>query len=208
MIKKYFAIAALALTLSVGTVATANAQDDRDTAVTVVAELPDGQEAVEGDWVNSTETNTVEESAIAQKMTQAEKAKNAAENDSWGGAITIIAMTIVLLALIILSLLFLGFGKISEMLLSKKKRAAKSAANHSDDHSHDDLDSGEVIAAIAAALSEHFGGNHDMEDTILTIRRMKKAYSPWSSKLYNLREYPAPSHPQVGNSALRRFNDK
>ncbi len=29
-----------------------------------------------------------------------------------------------------------------------------------------------------------------MEDTILTIRRMRKAYSPWNSKIYNLRAVP------------------
>ncbi|WP_290390901.1 OadG family protein, partial [Paramuribaculum intestinale] len=48
-------------------------------------------------------------------------------------------------------------------------------------------DSGEVIAAISMALAEHSGHGHDMEDTILTIRRMRKAYSPWNSKIYNMR---------------------
>lgn len=41
----------------------------------------------------------------AKKMTQAEKASNAAINDPWGGAITIIAMVIVISALVVLSLL-------------------------------------------------------------------------------------------------------
>ena len=40
------------------------------------------------------------------------------------------------------------------------------------------------------ALAEHFGQGHDMEDTILTIKRMKKAYSPWNSKIYNMRQIP------------------
>ena len=40
------------------------------------------------------------------------------------------------------------------------------------------------------ALAEHFGDQHDMEDTIITIRRLKKAYSPWNSKIYNLRQTP------------------
>ena len=125
------------------------------------------------------------ESQIAKKMTQAEKSKNAAENDSWGGAITIIAMCIVLGALIVLFILFLIFGKVSELLISSKKKKAKKAADHPDEHH--DLASGEVIAAISLALSEHFAGGHDVEDTILTIRRLQKAYSPWNSKIYNLR---------------------
>lgn len=126
------------------------------------------------------------ESKIAKKMTQAEKNRNAAENDGWGGAITIIAMCIVLSALVVLSILFLIFGKVSESILKFKKKKAKAAAAHlpGDDH---ELAPGEVIAAISMALTEYFGDKHDIEDTHLTIRRLQKAYSPWNSKIYNLR---------------------
>lgn len=125
------------------------------------------------------------ESKVARRMTQAEKNRNAAENDGWGGAITIIAMCIVISALVVLSLLFFVFGKVSEAVLTAKKKKAKAAA----DHPHDDheLASGEVIAAISMALIEYFSHPHDEEETILTIQRMKKAYSPWNSKIYNLR---------------------
>lgn len=126
------------------------------------------------------------ESKLARKMTQAEKNQNAAENDGWGGAITIIAMCIVLSALIVLSILFMIFGKVSESILTAKKKKAKAAASHSphDDH---ELAPGEVIAAISLALSEYFADKHDIEDTHLTIRRLQKSYSPWNSKIYNLR---------------------
>ena len=134
--------------------------------------------------------DAIPESKIARRMTQAEKAENASVNDGWGGAITIIAMCIVITALAVLSLLFLCFGKISESIIRRKTKRAKQAAAHVHDDSHHDLAPGEVIAAIALALSEHFGEGHDMEDTILTIRRMKKAYSPWNSKIYNLRTIP------------------
>lgn len=148
------------------------------------------QTDVEGDWTDSKEVNTVQESQTSRKMTQAEKARNAAENDEYGGAITIIAMTIVLSVLIILSILFLGFGKISTALHSIRKRKAHGvSAEEAEDH-HIESDSGETIAAIAMALAEHMGQGHDMEDTILTIRRMRKAYSPWNSKIYNLRVVP------------------
>ena len=129
------------------------------------------------------------ESKITRKMTQAEKARNAAENDGWGGAITIIAMCIVISALAVLSILFLCFGKISQKLMTKTKKKAKEAALHEPTDNHE-LASGEVIAAISLALSQHFGEGHDVEDTILTIRRMQKAYSPWNSKIYNLRNTP------------------
>lgn len=156
----------------------------------VVASLPEGQELIESDAVNSGEVNTVEESEIARKMTQAEKAQNVKENDSWGGAITIIAMVIVVGALVVLSILFNIFGKISAGLLSKKKLAAHGKTADEVDENHEDVDSGEVIAAISAALAEHFNDQHDVEDYILTIRRMRRAYSPWNSKIYNIRQEP------------------
>lgn len=108
-------------------------------------------------------------------------------SDNSGMGVTLMSMCIVLLALILLSLLFLFFGKLFAKNQSKKKSEAKGEAHTEDD---DDHDSGEVIAAIAMALDQHFNSKHDLEDTVLTIRRMKRAYSPWNSKIYNMREVP------------------
>lgn len=168
-------------------------------SATVVSEPEQSVEAVEVQVnINTPQTvNTdeqaaapVQESNLAKKMTQAEKAKNAAENDGYGFAITIIAMVIVLFALIVLSLLFLGFGKVSSWLQRSRKHAAHGVTRETSEEHHDELDSGETIAAIGMALAEHFGQGHDIEDTILTIRRMRKSYSPWNSKIYNLRHNP------------------
>lgn len=192
MLKRILLIAAVCTAMLTGS-QIVSAQPAIDATATEAADSlssQNGQTTVEGDWVNSEEVNTVQEGEIARKMTQAEKAKNAAENDSWGGAITIIAMCIVLAALIILSLLFLGFGKISSTLLSRKKLEAHGLTKDDVDEDHEDVDSGETIAAIALALSEHFNARHDIEDTILTIRKLRKAYSPWNSKIYNMREVP------------------
>lgn len=161
-------------------------------------EMSVGQVEVQSTAVPSEEVNTIEESPIAARMTQAEKIENAKVNDSWGGAITIIAMSIVILALIVLSILFYIFGKISSNVLSKKKKVAR--GTHDDDEH--EVDSGEAIAAIAMALSEHFNVNHDIEDTILTIRKLKRSYSPWNSKIYNLRQLPPVTHNQAEHNAL------
>ncbi|MBD5264365.1 MAG: OadG family protein [Bacteroides sp.] len=189
MIKKSFLTAVLSLTIAGGAYAAVPAMAQNDE--------PKSEVTVNAQWeetvvvVDDNQENALPESEIARKMTQAEKAHNAAVNDSWGGAITIIAMCIVILALVVLSLLFLGFGKISQALIARNKRETKvmnaEVNNHEDHHA---VDSGDVIAAIAAALSEHFGEGHDMEDTILTIRKLQKAYSPWSSKIYHLRQVP------------------
>jgi len=50
--------------------------------------------------------------------------------------------------------------------------------------------SGEVYAAIAMALHEMNGDEHDYENTVLTIKSIDRSYSPWSSKIYTLREIP------------------
>ncbi len=202
MLKKLFFAASLVIMVA-GTPAAVIAQETENPAPMtdvatpeegngdeVVAQLPEGQQMIESDDVNSGEVNTVEESAIAKKMTQAEKAQNVKENDSWGGAITIIAMVIVLGALIILSIFFNIFGQISAKLLSKKKLEAHGKTADEVDDDHEAVDSGEVIAAISAALAEHFNDQHDVEDYILTIRRMRRAYSPWNSKIYNIRQEP------------------
>ena len=50
--------------------------------------------------------------------------------------------------------------------------------------------SGEVLAAISAAIYEMDQDVHDIESTILTIDEVKRKYSPWSSKIYGLRQLP------------------
>lgn len=190
--KKFLLTAAITLSLTgVGYAAPVESEETAAWESTVAIESVDdaGQPLIAD--AAPAEEDYIEESPVARKMTQAEKAHNAAVNDSWGGAITIIAMCIVVSALAILSLLFLGFGKISQSLMQKKKReTAKATPEGMTEEDHHAVDSGEAIAAIAAALAEHFGEGHDIEDTILTIRRMKRAYSPWNSKIYNLRVMP------------------
>ena len=51
----------------------------------------------------------------------------------------------------------------------------------------DDLTiTGEVSAAISTALHMYFNELHDDEKTVLTIKKISKRYSPWSSKIYNV----------------------
>lgn len=149
-----------------------------------------GQEDLESLAIPSEETNTVEVSSTARRMRQLEKAKNLEENDSFGGSLTLIAMCIVISALILLSLLFMGFGKISQYFIKKGKERHAAERGKEINTADNDIASGETIAAIAMALAEHFGQGHDIEDTILTIHQIKKAYSPWNSKIYNLRMQP------------------
>lgn len=108
--------------------------------------------------------------------------------DGSGVMLTIMAMLIVFSALILLSVCFYVFGKINSGIARKNKAVSQGKAEDAD-HSEIEEDSGEVIAAISTALYQHLNA-HDYEDTILTINKVKRAYSPWSSKIYSLRELP------------------
>ena len=48
----------------------------------------------------------------------------------------------------------------------------------------------DTFAAIAAAIYLYFQEQHDFEKFALTIKRIDKIYSPWSSKIYGLRKSP------------------
>lgn len=47
--------------------------------------------------------------------------------------------------------------------------------------------SGEEIAAISMALHLYLDEMHDQESGVLTIKQISRAYSPWSSKIYAVR---------------------
>ncbi|MFT3739364.1 MAG: hypothetical protein QM786_11445 [Breznakibacter sp.] len=49
---------------------------------------------------------------------------------------------------------------------------------------------GEVNAAIALSLYLYRNQLHDHENAVLTINKVARAYSPWSSKIYGLRRWP------------------
>lgn len=113
-----------------------------------------------------------------------------AEKDENGFAMTLMAMCIVFSALLILCLCFKGISSLGAHAQAKNRKISAGEENpvvtHSDRHNND---SGEVIAAISMALHDHLNA-HDRESTILTINKVRKSYSPWSSKIYNMRRLP------------------
>ena len=119
-----------------------------------------------------------------------DKIEQFAEKDENGFGMTIMAMAIVFSALLVLCLCFYGIGKIGAAVSSLNKRRAHGVTKETAiDEGIAEHDSGEEIAAIVMALHEHLNA-HDTENTILTINKVKRAYSPWSSKIYGLRELP------------------
>lgn len=116
-----------------------------------------------------------------------EKIENFSENDSWGVGMTITAMAVVFCGLFLLYVIFKYIGNLS---IQASKRNAQKTAGDRVISADAGQESGEIFAAIATALYEMSDDNHDIENTVLTIRKVKRAYSPWSSKLYGLRQTP------------------
>lgn len=114
-----------------------------------------------------------------------EKIDNFKTNDPWGVGMTITAMSVVFLGLMLLYLSFKFVGKAA--ISASQRRAAKASGETVVDKSTEPV-SGEIYAAIFTALYEATEDVHDIENTVLTINKVARNYSPWSSKIYGLRE--------------------
>jgi len=110
--------------------------------------------------------------------------KNIMENG--GIFISVVGYVVVFVALFLLSIFISNLKNILKLLQRKKLREE---GHHAAEF--EDLDiSGEINAAIATAIYLYMEEAHDVENAVLTIKRIKKDYSPWSSKLYGLRQFP------------------
>ena len=130
----------------------------------------------------STNNKTIDSNAKMEKFE---------EHDSNGIGMSISAMSVVFCGLI---LLFIAFKIVGKASVSLSKRNAMKAKGITDKQEAKEKKlgeaPGEIFAAIAMAMHEMQSDVHDVEDTVLTITRLKRSYSPWSSKIYTLRETP------------------
>lgn len=130
----------------------------------------------------STNNKTIDSNAKMEKFE---------EHDGAGIGMAISAMTVVFCGLLLLFISFKVVGKISVSLSARNAMKVKGITDKQE--AKEKLlgqAPGEVFAAIAMAMHEFQSDVHDVEDTVLTITRVKRSYSPWSSKIYTLRETP------------------
>ena len=97
--------------------------------------------------------------------------------------IAVVGYVIVFVALLALYLLFQNLPRLMYLKLRKGKTKKGEAIPETDEI----MQSGEETAAIAMALMLYLEEMHDEESGVLTIRKVSKAYSPWSSKIYAVR---------------------
>mgnify|MGYP001222634491 FL=1 len=104
-----------------------------------------------------------------------------------GLTIALVGWLIVFAALVLLVVIFNQTPKLIYYNTRKKMRQESKNAVVTD---ADLLISGDVSAAIAMALHMYFDDIHDLESNVITIKQVRKTYSPWSSKIYGLRVWP------------------
>lgn len=87
-----------------------------------------------------------------------------------------------------LSIVYLFFRYVLTFMLNFKLRsfARRKGIDPAEAHTTKTMMSGEVNAAIAMALYYYLDELHDVESGVITIKRVSRNYSPWSSKLYNM----------------------
>jgi Na+-transporting methylmalonyl-CoA/oxaloacetate decarboxylase gamma subunit len=106
--------------------------------------------------------------------------------DPWGIGMTVIGYVVVFVALLFLYLIFANLTKVLNLNVKRILMREGKVEEIKEDLSM----SGELNAAIAMALHLYYSEIHDKEDTVLTISKVSRTYSPWSSKIYGLRQHP------------------
>ncbi|MBN2175466.1 MAG: OadG family protein [Bacteroidales bacterium] len=113
-------------------------------------------------------------------------------SEGFGMTVTLVGFTIVFLALTLLVMVFSRLPKIINANLIKywkQQRANREADETLSDDYHVE---GNVTAAISLALHLYFSEMHDEESDVITIKKVRRTYSPWSSKIYGVNQnWPA-----------------
>ena len=109
------------------------------------------------------------------------------ESDPIGIGLTVCAVSVVFLALLCISLILKGYGKLIMKTQDKKaEKVSKTAAAATPSASET---SGEIYAAIATAIYLYDEELHDEEDTVITIQKVERTWTPWNAKIYNMNHY-------------------
>jgi Na+-transporting methylmalonyl-CoA/oxaloacetate decarboxylase gamma subunit len=99
---------------------------------------------------------------------------------------SITAMGVVFLVLIICSY---AFYLLAVIIRRSGKRKSIKATKQETALNPDEIP-GDIMAAISMTLFQLSNDAHDIENTVLTIAQTRRNYSPWSSKIYNMRHLP------------------
>ena len=149
----------------------------------------DGIGSVDGSgegWNVQPRTSPSTNNALIDKAAKPDRMKAI---DPYGWILALTAMSVVFLALILLYFIFKAIGNAN--IKAGKKRSAAAAGTDVKASAYGETP-GEVYAAIAMAMHLYQQGDegHDEESFVVTLHHTDRTYSPWSSKIYTLRQTP------------------
>ena len=114
-------------------------------------------------------------------------------HDPAGIVLAVFCTVFVTITMTLLYFLFRYMGNyFINVAMRKTKRATVAASGEmkDTDGKENRLITNDELAAVAIALYKYSERMHDAEAMVLTINKASKVYSPWSSKIYSLRQYP------------------
>jgi hypothetical protein len=110
------------------------------------------------------------------------------QDDAYGISLALVSLLIVFIVLTSMFLIFKYLSRLYNKDVRKKFNKRKGLPDT--DLASEDGISGEVSAVLAMTLYLYRDELHDIENTVLTIKKVSRTYSPWSSKIYGLRKSP------------------
>ena len=106
-------------------------------------------------------------------------------SDPYGAGLAVVAVSVVFFALVCIMFMMGGYGKLIQRFQNRKQASGKATATSGTGNAPE----GEVYAAIAAAIYAYSQDLHDVEDTVITIQKTERAWTPWNAKFYNMNRY-------------------
>ena len=133
------------------------------------------------------------QSILLAVATQTNSAEEFVKVDPYGVGMAVMAMLVVIS---VLALSAIVFQNIDNMIEYFTKLFTKKPKQQTETQQVEKVKtSGDEIAAIAMALHLYKSELHDSESLTLTINKISRTYSPWSSKIYGIMNKAAVRNP-------------
>ena len=107
--------------------------------------------------------------------------------DSLAILITVLGYLVVFMALALLVLVFVRIKKVQDFFVLKKWQRNTTRELH--EEAVTPQITGDENAAICTALYLYFNEMHDEEKYVMTVKKVSRTYSPWSSKIYGVMNF-------------------
>ncbi|MDR1273405.1 MAG: OadG family protein [Odoribacteraceae bacterium] len=151
----------------------------------IAGEIPGGYDLVALDARRGIENVSLDEAA-ARHYRKPMMAEQIGKADPLGIGMAAIAMSVVFLGLMLLYLIYRQSGRfMSSGGRSREREKKRQPIPVPGTGPEGDA----LYAAIAAAIHVYSAELHDEEAAVLTINRVSRTYSPWSSKIHGLNTY-------------------